>query len=254
VKANVSAVPLEVQRLLGLLIQGLDAAVIVTDPLGRILYVNDAAEELDPQSGRLVGRSILAGLEGEAKARFKHMLLRFRHEGSGVATRRIRRGGRHLEERCFGVEGADGRFAGLVLLCEDVTDRVRETEEALRLAKEDALTGLGNRRAFDDALARQMLFSLRQRCALALLFIDVDGFKAFNDGHGHPAGDRVLQQVAGVLRRSVREHVDEIYRYGGDEFVVLLPATKIDEARAAAERIAAVFASQGLDGLGLSVA
>jgi diguanylate cyclase (GGDEF)-like protein/PAS domain S-box-containing protein len=253
VKANVTAVPLEVQRLLGRFVETLSAAVLVTDHVGRILFANDAAKALSTSSAdHLEGRSILAGLEGEARLRVKAILARFRRDGGGSMTRRIRREGRYLEERFFGVPAADGRFGGLVLIVEDVTDLVRETEEALRLAREDALTGLGNRRAFDDALARQMLFSLRQRCELSLLFIDVDGFKSYNDHHGHQAGDRVLRELAAALRRSVREHVDEIYRYGGDEFVVLLPATNRSEAAAAANRIAETFADLELDDLSLS--
>ncbi len=228
--------------------------MIVTDHVGRILFANQAARQLDMVSlEQLVGRSVLTGLKGEAQVRVKSILARFRRDGCGVVTRRIRRGDRFLEERFYGVSAPDGQFQGLILQYEDVTDRVLETEEANRLAREDSLTGLGNRRAFDDALARQMLFSMRQRCALSLLFIDIDGFKSFNDQHGHQAGDIALQQVAQVLRRSVREHVDEIYRYGGDEFVVLLPATTYDEARSAAERVTTVFDEQGVEGLGLSI-
>jgi diguanylate cyclase (GGDEF)-like protein/PAS domain S-box-containing protein len=255
-RSNLPSVPPEVQRLLGRFVETLGAAVVVTDGLGRVLYVNDAARRLEQSATaarQQVGRSIFAGLEGEAVGRVKHILATFRRDGRGTVQRRIRRGGRFLEERFFGVPGQDGRLAGMVLVCEDVTTLVHETEEALRLAKEDALTGLGNRRAFDDALARLMLFSTRQRCPLSMLFLDVDGFKTFNDRHGHPAGDAVLRQVAEVLRRSVREHVDEIYRYGGDEFVVLLPATNRNEAKAAAERVAEVFGEQGLEDIGLSI-
>ena len=236
------------------IVRSMSSGLITVDVGNRVLYANEAARKLDMVTlGQLVGRSVLTGLKGEARLRVKSILTRFRRDGSGLVTRSIRRGERFLEERYQGVADHDGHFQGMILMYEDVTDRVMETEEANRLACEDALTGLGNRRAFDDALARQMLFSMRQHCALSLLFIDIDGFKSFNDTHGHQAGDLALQQVARVLRRSVREHVDEIYRYGGDEFVVLLPATRFDEARTAAERISQVFAEDGVEGLGLSV-
>jgi diguanylate cyclase (GGDEF)-like protein/PAS domain S-box-containing protein len=245
--------PPEVRRLVEQFVDGMDAAVIVTDHVGRIRYANVAARAAEDAIDRLIGRSLLMGLEGEDLARIKQILSRFRRDGCGTMTRRIRTNDLLLEERYIGIADPTGRFSGLVLVREDVTERVQQTEEALRIAKEDALTGLGNRRAFDDALARQMLFSLRQRCPLSLLFIDIDGFKAYNDTYGHQSGDRVLRQIADILRRSVRQHVDEVYRYGGDEFVVLLPATRRAEARAAAERIETVFAEDGVEGIGLSI-
>jgi diguanylate cyclase (GGDEF)-like protein/PAS domain S-box-containing protein len=248
------SMPPEVRDLVEQFIDGMDAAIIVTDHVGRIMYANAAARAAEGTPiERLLGRSILMGLEGEDLIRIKQILSLFRRDGCGRMTRRVRVGRQLLEERFIGIADITGRFSGLVIVREDVTERVKQTEEALRIACEDALTGLGNRRAFDDALGRQMLFSLRQRCALSLLFIDIDGFKLYNDKYGHPSGDHVLQQIADILRRSVRQHVDEIYRYGGDEFVVLLPATRRSEARAAAERIESVFTEQGLDSIGLSI-
>jgi len=106
------------------------------------------------------------------------------------------------------------------------------------LATHDGLTGVKNRRAFDERLAMEFQRSRRYSTPLSLLLLDVDKFKQFNDTFGHPAGDRVLQQVAKVLQASVR-NIDFVARYGGEEFVVLLPNTDRDGAMILAERLRA---------------
>ena len=113
--------------------------------------------------------------------------------------------------------------------------RIRQlTDELRRNATVDALTLLGNRRAFDDALAREWRRSLRQGEPLSLLMVDVDHFKAYNDRYGHPAGDACLTTLGDALRRSAQRPTDIVARYGGEEFALLLPNT----ARAGAEQLA----------------
>jgi len=107
-------------------------------------------------------------------------------------------------------------------------------------AETDALTGLHNRGAFEtDVVA---LLADRNAQPLTLLMLDLDGFKAFNDLHGHPAGDALLSAVARAMRAAVRSG-DRIYRYGGDEFAVLLPRTPLELGMEVAQRIAAAIAT-----------
>ncbi|WP_194711930.1 sensor domain-containing diguanylate cyclase [Noviherbaspirillum soli] len=94
-------------------------------------------------------------------------------------------------------------------------------DELLRLARYDQLTGLANRRLFEDRLEAVLARCRRKQCRAAVLFIDLDGFKQVNDTLGHAVGDLLLQHVAQQLKRSVRE-VDTVARLGGDEFVILL--------------------------------
>ncbi|HEY4308898.1 MAG TPA: diguanylate cyclase [Pirellulales bacterium] len=102
-------------------------------------------------------------------------------------------------------------------------------------ARTDSLTGLANRRAFDDELKRRYAEWQRRKSPFTLLMLDIDHFKQFNDSHGHQAGDEVLRNAGKVLVKISRQ-MDLPCRYGGEEFAVVLPATDIHEARIAAER------------------
>jgi diguanylate cyclase (GGDEF)-like protein len=114
------------------------------------------------------------------------------------------------------------------------TERMQELE---RQASQDALTGLSNRRRFEQDLATAMARSRRDRSTGALLMLDLDRFKQVNDSQGHPAGDRLIKEIAGVLRERTRES-DSLARLGGDEFAVILPRCSREEARLTAEAIA----------------
>lgn len=111
-----------------------------------------------------------------------------------------------------------------------------ELQSYMTEARTDALTGLPNRRAFDDALGSRMAAYRRHATPLGLLLVDVDRFKSVNDKYGHHVGDQVLKGVADALRRAVREG-DLLSRYGGEEFAILLQGTTVEEFRSAAERV-----------------
>ena len=105
-------------------------------------------------------------------------------------------------------------------------------------SRRDSLTGLANRRQFDEDLAANVARAGRYDRPLALIMIDLDHFKQMNDTYGHPRGDEVLQDVAGIIGRAVRG-VDTAYRYGGEELCVLMPETTADEAHELSERVRA---------------
>ncbi|MEO5689303.1 MAG: diguanylate cyclase [Burkholderiaceae bacterium] len=142
---------------------------------------------------------------------------------------------------------ATGNLVAVVETLRDMTaQKVAQTELA-RLASHDWLTGLVNRRGFDERLLAEWKRAGRDRCHLALLMIDVDFFKAFNDALGHVAGDDCLRIIALALRQSVTRPTDVVARFGGEEFAVILPATDLQGAKNVAERIrraveASVFA------------
>ncbi|HEX6205062.1 MAG TPA: diguanylate cyclase [Solirubrobacterales bacterium] len=123
---------------------------------------------------------------------------------------------------------------GALILTWNRRERMQELE---RQASEDALTGLDNRRRFEQDLAKAMARSQRDRTTGALLILDIDDFKRVNDSQGHPAGDRLIKEVAEALRRRTRRS-DNLARLGGDEFAVILPRCTREEAEIAAEAIA----------------
>jgi diguanylate cyclase (GGDEF)-like protein len=118
----------------------------------------------------------------------------------------------------------------------------------------DALTGLANRRAFDIKLAQEHARELRHGQGLALLIIDVDHFKKYNDFYGHPMGDVALKKIAEVLGHSIRRPPDMAARIGGEEFAVLLPETDREGAEQTAHRIHANLRATGIPHAASSVA
>lgn len=120
-----------------------------------------------------------------------------------------------------------------------VEDKLHEQSRLVEMktaeARTDALTGLANRRAFDDKVAACFVEFQRSRRPFSLILSDIDHFKKFNDTHGHQTGDEVLRGTARVLRETARES-DFVARYGGEELAIVLPGTKADEAVRALER------------------
>ena len=129
----------------------------------------------------------------------------------------------------------DGQRA-LQLTLVDIGEKVRLEAELEQLATTDLLTGLSNRRSFLTLAERELRRVARTPAPLSLLVIDADHFKVVNDRHGHAAGDQVLRVLGETLRTSVRD-VDLVCRWGGEEFVILLPGTDQPTAFAVAERI-----------------
>jgi diguanylate cyclase (GGDEF)-like protein len=152
-------------------------------------------------------------------------------------------------------------FSGMVLIChfmmrshrlvflhEQLLLQEKEqltglSEELAELSLRDALTGVANRRRFDEVLGQEWERARREQAPLALLFIDIDFFKGYNDHYGHQAGDDCLRAVAFVMVDTGRRPTDLVARYGGEEFVLLLPNTDSRGALETAERIR-VFLAQ----------
>lgn len=115
---------------------------------------------------------------------------------------------------------------------------LKQQSDLLRsMAYLDGLTGIYNRRYFDEQLEREWARARRARSEIALLLVDVDDFKAYNDHYGHQAGDRCLKEIGAVLKSSVKRSTDIVARYGGEEFICLLPDTSFEQAQALANRL-----------------
>lgn len=145
----------------------------------------------------------------------------------------------------------DGELVGIIGISMDVTDRKRsekiindlirrlelEKEQAQTNALTDGLTGIANRRHFDDTLQAEIARLRRTKSPLSLIMLDIDFFKKFNDRYGHVAGDYCLKCVARAIKQSVGRGPDFVARYGGEEFAVVMPDTKNRGAQIVAERI-----------------
>ena len=222
------------------------------DLAGRRFYISPAAEAIYGRPiAQLLGRSSLedvvpddVGIAQEAVARLNA------GERDVRASYRIRRpdGGTVWIEASARLvtDGRSGAPDGIVAIVRDVTERKALEDRLVALARTDGLTGLANRRSFDEALAIEWRRAKREGTSLSLLLVDIDRFKLFNDHYGHLAGDACLRDVAGVISAAVRRPADLVARYGGEEMVVLLPNTHADGAQAVAEQVRAAVEAAGL--------
>lgn len=128
---------------------------------------------------------------------------------------------------------------GLVVTFRDITVRKEMELQLAQLAEQDGLTGIANRRVFDDSLHNEWKRCARSEKPLSLILCDIDYFKQFNDTFGHISGDQALIKVAQAIQNSVRRPGDLVARYGGEEFVVILPETEPEGALVIAQKIAA---------------
>ena len=129
-----------------------------------------------------------------------------------------------------------GRLTAVVETLRDLTDEKTAQLALEQLATRDGLTGLANRRCFDNTLQAEWSRAMRQHQPLSLLMVDVDNFKAYNDAHGHIGGDECLKRIATAVANEMRAN-DLVARYGGEEFAVILPGQSLKGAACVAERI-----------------
>lgn len=131
---------------------------------------------------------------------------------------------------------ATGEPKEIVLVSRDITERKLLEDKLSSLALTDGLTGILNRRAFDQALDREWMRTLRESSEISLLMLDIDRFKLFNDRYGHMVGDDCLRAVAAAVSGAVRAS-DIVARYGGEEITVILPSTFLAGAVEVAEKV-----------------
>jgi diguanylate cyclase (GGDEF)-like protein/PAS domain S-box-containing protein len=219
-----------------------DANDVLADSSGRTRVQPGSVlhEVLDGEATTTVPPSAMPAALGEMTddRRFEAVTITpLRSEGSrlGVVVCAYRRRP-ELDVDALALHAALSNQAGVAL------SRGRLQTELTRMAHHDQLTGLANRGVLRSSLARLWMRPTAERAPLAVLFMDLDGFKGINDGLGHGAGDAVLQEVAGRIRSSVRAN-DLVGRYGGDEFVVVCEDTGREQAAMIADRVALCIAA-----------
>jgi diguanylate cyclase (GGDEF)-like protein/PAS domain S-box-containing protein len=233
--------------------------LLVVDADGRIRFVSDAADRvLGHLPAELVGRPLNDLLRPTDARRMRALLSEAtEHAGSRhtIECEMYHRDGHWCETESMITSLAEGPvIGGLLLNIRDVSKRKRLEAELTRQANHDALTGLANRSLFRHRVEEALREQLHRPEPVAVLFLDLDGFKAVNDAEGHAVGDQLLGQVAGRLEHCVRPG-DTVARLGGDEFAVLLEGSDAESAAVwVAERITSTLAEPFLlDGRELHV-
>jgi diguanylate cyclase (GGDEF)-like protein/PAS domain S-box-containing protein len=231
-------------------------AIVIADLQGKAEYVNPSFERISgmTRSEALGSRKAIFGLEeADADAALSAAAAGESWRGEIDAARAD--GESIVEEVTIApVSEAGGKPVRIVAVLRDVTERRRLQERLERLAHYDPLTALPNRALFFDRLESAVARARREERRFALLFIDLDGFKAVNDGFGHDAGDYLLFEIARRLRLAIRDS-DTAGRMGGDEFTVLLEnISKSEDAVAVAEKIRAALIEPALIPSGAKVA
>jgi diguanylate cyclase (GGDEF)-like protein len=236
--------------------ESLPTAVFILDDEGIIVHMNHAG-------ARLVDPAAISGGYyyscREARIPFPWLadeLARFRRTGEpdelGFQLTQAGEEERQVKVRFRQMQDISFKFPGTVVIFEDVTD-LKRTEKELTEARDalreqvsrDALTGLWNRGEILPILERQLARSRRDKEAVSVIMADLDHFKRVNDTYGHPAGDEVLCQTARRMLSAVRNY-DSVGRYGGEEFLVVLPDCDRDSAVALAERLRLCIGDQGM--------
>ncbi|MBB4229882.1 diguanylate cyclase [Rhizobium mongolense] len=243
----------ESRNLLSHAMAGMSDGFAMFGPDGTLLFCNEQYRCLFPLSGpaRIPGANIKDILRKVAETEERRILPK------EVTDDWIDDAVAHLhQDKDEEINLCDGRWLSLrtrlttdgkaLVVVSDIT-AMKQAEHSLRelaeqmknLAETDALTGIVNRRAFDQAVVIELARSTRNRTPLSLLLIDVDRFKAYNDTYGHVAGDECLKAVSDCLRQVVKRRTDVVARFGGEEFVVLLPETDEGAAQALARKFLA---------------
>ena len=250
------------------LVESAPLAMVTWDKQHRVSGWNRQAEELFGWSeSEVLGRDFLTFMIPEsARTKVDHIVEDAIERGieSHSVNSNLTKDQRTIEVEWHNtiVPGVDGRPDSVLSLAQDVTERVRsqaalqevnvklkqrlddihELQVQLReQVMRDPLTGMYNRRFLDDALPGEIARAIREQAPLSLMMLDIDHFKRVNDTHGHQAGDEVLKKLADILRSEARR-TDVACRYGGEEFVLLLPKMNLESARVRAERWRQMFA------------
>lgn len=232
-------------------------AVMMIDSAGRVTYWNPAAEHMFGfVKAEVIGKNLHELIVPERYLERAHAgFSRFAASGEGPAIGRTttlraqhRKGNEFPVDISLSAIKLRGQWSAVGIV-RDATERVQTEERLKQLATTDTLTGICNRRHFDEVLASEISRAARFTNPLSLVLFDVDHFKRINDTFGHQAGDRVLTQLAVTVGNTIRT-VDQFARWGGEEFVVLLPGSDLNAGRLLAEKLRMVLEKQPFSDVG----
>ena len=228
-------------------LDALGEGVITTDAEGRIVYVNHSGEQLiGKPAAEALGRSlqeVISLVDEDDRKALGDPVRQCLGTGArvhigrrGMVVSNDSGGERSIELTVSPLRDADGAVSGTVITLRDVSDLRGLTRQMSYQASHDALTGLVNRREFENRLQESLEAAHSGTARHVLCYLDLDRFKAVNDECGHVAGDSMLREVAAIIKEEVRDS-DTVARVGGDEFGVLLVGCPLEKARQIADDI-----------------
>ena len=244
------------QYLENLIDSTLDAIITITIE-GKISFINEGGlRMLGYESAEIVDKDaafVLSGKEDEMQ--FIRRMLNEAENQANYETELRRKDDSTVPVNVSLslVRNANERVVSILAVCRDITDQMRLQKELQELSVKDGLTGLYNQRHFYERLEAEIERARRQQHPLSLVLCDLDYFKQYNDTRGHLEGDKALQVVGQVIQESTRANVDMGFRYGGDEFTIILPEADKAMALAVTERLRMLFRGHELDALTLSI-
>jgi diguanylate cyclase (GGDEF)-like protein/PAS domain S-box-containing protein len=218
----------------------------------RLRYVSPSSSRVVGwRPNQLIGTDALAGIHPEDRPHVQAVVDAMKRGDTDEARLTYRNVHRQksevwLESTMRVTRKENGSVDGVVAISRDITEQKQLETRLETLAIEDSLTGLANRRRFDERLDEEWARAYRDRSSLGLLMIDVDHFKAYNDEYGHPAGDACLRVVAKIIAAEMQRVGDLAARYGGEEFAMLLPNTDAAGCARVGERIRRAVHDAGL--------
>lgn len=235
---------LEVEKeKLRITITSIGDGVIATDINGRVTILNKVAEELTGwKQEEAVGKPIeevFSIINEKTRVKCENPIQKVIESGLvlGLAnhTALISKDGteRSIADSAAPIKDSDGNIQGVIIVFRDITEEKRRQDEIYYMSYHDPLTGLYNRRVFEEEIKR---LDTERNLPISIIMGDCNGLKLTNDAFGHSVGDRLLKKVAEAIKSACRAD-DIVARWGGDEFIILLPKTKKEEAKTIVERI-----------------
>lgn len=227
------------------LVEQLNEGVLYVDPQYTVIYCNPSGAAIrNIKTSEIIGKSVLDCHSEESANKMKKIIDCLVEGKKKIVKKTVKIDVRFFDFTYQPVKNNRGKVKGVVAVSRDVTKEVhlRKSYEnrGRRLKKmsiTDGLTGMYNLRYFYDKLSEEMTRAVRLKQEAAVLFMDLDGFKLINDSLGHREGDKALKEIGKIIKSCIRNKVDSAFRYGGDEFAVILPGSDRTAAENVAERI-----------------
>ncbi len=213
--------------------------IYILDLSGKFTYANKKFEEFGYNRRELIGKPFLEILSPAHKGtRFKKTVTTGAKQVYEVEM--LENGGDHIRNIVISTSPLiddSGAIQGVLVMGKDITERKRMEEELKHISITDSLTELFNQRHFFQRIKEETDRAKRMSYQVCLMIFDIDNFKRYNDTKGHLAGNEMLRKIGRIIRSAIRANVDTAFRYGGDEFAVILPNTTATEVESVARRV-----------------